>query len=697
MRHNNDQEITNINDNEPLDIVHQQQRTFSFSKLKIVHRIYAGFAVVLALLAGIAAFSAYEFDQLEAKFEYYDDMSDDSALVNELQELIIAAQMASREYLDDSNDEKQQAYMTKFRQTSDLMVKIESEFQDPRKVELIGQISAELTDYATGFDAIVSLTRRRDELVYEVIRGLSEKMDVKLTKIRQQALLDDDDTVASSASEMQEKLLKAQLHTVTFLDDSTQQNADLIGSEMTEARAHYKKIVEKTTVNGLIEVLEALKSDAVAYFEATNELIENIFSTEDIRARILDQGAKDILARSEEIVRMSEIEEARLLDGVFSLLNKSINALIVVCVIALAFGLFFATVIGQGITKPIARLTDVMGKLAHKDFAAEVPGRERHDELGQMAKAVEIFKQGGLHTMELEAQQAEQKRLAEQEKKQLLMKMADEFDQHVGGIVTAVTSSAEQLNTTAISMASVSDQTSTQAAQASAASEQTSGNVQSVACATEEMNQTISEVSKQVNKASIATQEAVEKVKSTNGQMETLALTSNTIGEVIEMISTIAEQTNLLALNATIESARAGAAGKGFAVVAAEVKELANQTSRATSEIGDKITEIQDAAKQASNSMEDVGEVIENVDRISRSIVEVMEEQNASTREIADNINQVARGADAVNSNIQSVTEASKIAGDASGEVRLAASELSQQSGVLKEEVDRFIAQIRVG
>jgi methyl-accepting chemotaxis protein len=321
---------------------------------------------------------------------------------------------------------------------------------------------------------------------------------------------------------------------------------------------------------------------------------------------------------------------------------------------------------------------------------------DRDDEFGILARALASFRKTQHETKIAAEQKAANRRLRE-EKREHMDKVTDEFSTNAERIVEIVSTASAELEASAQSMAGISEQTSSQAAAASEASQLTSSNVQSVASATEEMTSTIGEISQQVAEASGASKQAVEEVGNTSAQMHALAQTANKIGEVVEMISSIAEQTNLLALNATIESARAGEAGKGFAVVAGEVKQLASQTAKATGEISQQIADIQNATKLASDSMDHVTQAISRVDEISTAIAAAMEEQSAATQEIAGSVNQAAAGTQQVNDNIASVSQASQEAGAASGQVMSSAGELSQQAELLKDEVDRFIAQVRAG
>lgn len=346
-------------------------------------------------------------------------------------------------------------------------------------------------------------------------------------------------------------------------------------------------------------------------------------------------------------------------------------------------------------SNPITAMTSAMKELAEGNHDIEVPARDRTDEIGDMSDAVEVFKVNAIRNRELEAEQEQQKQRAEEEKRKMLNQLADNFDASVGSIVETVSSASAELTSTAQSMASISEETSNRASSVAAASEEASTNVQTVATAAEEMSASIAEINSQVAQAADVSKQAVENVTKTSTQIDELSETADKVGAVVSMISDIAEQTNLLALNATIESARAGEAGKGFAVVASEVKALANETAKATEEIAAHIQRIQGATKGAVASIVDIGSVVSQLEETSTVIAAAMEEQGATTQEISRNVQEAATGTKDVSANITSVTQASQEAGSASSQVTSAAKELSEQSELMKAQVEKFLSQIR--
>jgi len=354
---------------------------------------------------------------------------------------------------------------------------------------------------------------------------------------------------------------------------------------------------------------------------------------------------------------------------------------------------FWATF--RRIVAPMTQMTKAMTKLAEGDKTLEIPGRDRHDEIGAMAAAVQVFKDNGVAMDRMRAEQEEMKRAAEQTRRQTMLDLASQFEASVKQVVDVVSSAAAEMQATAQALANTAEDTSRQSGLVSAASEQTAANVETVAAASEELVASIAEIGRQLHQAAEITSRAAEDGQHTNATMGKLGDVAQNIGEVVNLINVIAEKTNLLALNATIEAARAGDAGKGFAVVASEVKSLANQTARATEDIKAKVAAIQNEAKVAADEIRGICETLIETRGVSSTIAAAVEEQSAATQEISRNVQEAASGTTQISKNVAGVTKAANETGAAANQMLGAAADLARESETLRTEVGKFLATVR--
>jgi methyl-accepting chemotaxis protein len=465
----------------------------------------------------------------------------------------------------------------------------------------------------------------------------------------------------------------------------------------------------KSTVSDNPAQVQLLQETEATIREWQAEVVEPMI---ELRRKIGDAKTMDNMAdlvgeargksyfdRFRAVMIAFEQEEAGLMEqrraSADSAIDQTYTAIKFGVGIGLVFGLMIAWAIGQAIAGPITRMTRTMLQLADGDNNVDVPGAGRTDEIGDMSQAVQVFKNNAIEKQRLEKEQAALAERTEEEKRQTMNELADRFERQVKEVVDGVGSSATEMQATAQQMSATAEETSRQSANVATASDQATANVQTVAATAEELSASIAEIGRQVMQSARISQNAVDEAESTNETVKGLAEAASRIGEVVTLINDIAGQTNLLALNATIEAARAGEAGKGFAVVAQEVKNLANQTAKATEEISTQIGAVQEETNDAVTAIERIRGIIGEVNDIATTISSAVEEQGVSTQEIARNVQQAAQGTQDVNANIESVSRAAGETGSAAGQVLNAAQEMSRQAEGLRGEVDRFLQEVR--
>jgi methyl-accepting chemotaxis protein len=451
------------------------------------------------------------------------------------------------------------------------------------------------------------------------------------------------------------------------LDDASRRRFEKIKPAFKTYRDDALGVADMTKTDAAYGVM--LMGDAERNFKALRELLGDFVAD-------LQRQRREVVAGTFE-----RMDTTKLL--FIALLGAAI-ALSAVCT-------FF---ISSRTVRPLLSLTKVMGALAEGDISVDIPGRERRDELGSMARTVQVFKETAVSAQTLAAER-ETRHADQQHRVAHLTALAKGFEDKARTVLMAVAQATTEMQSTAKDMVGTAEQTSAQAGTASDASQQAAQHVSAVAAATEQLSASSNEIAQQVTHSLEIAKKAVGTAASTNGTVGSLADSARKISEVVRLINDIATQTNLLALNATIEAARAGDAGKGFAVVAAEVKSLAMQTAQATEDIGAQVSEIQATTSETVSAIARIAETIDEMSTIATSIASAVEEQCAATREIAGNVQHASGKTGEVSTNVTGVADAAARTGGAADQVFRAAEQLAQQSGTLRRDIDAFLADLK--
>jgi methyl-accepting chemotaxis protein len=536
-----------------------------------------------------------------------------------------------------------------------------------------------------GISSLKSLSERGEAMARSAERSLSAaRANEHVTAINRaefRSALDPRDENRLAARSVIEDQLKRFRERLEDVSKSRDQKAQALMPAVHSALSVYEAQMKET-----LNAVEAAKSAEVTGMAV--KLRETVMKSR-ADAEVLQKSIRAVADRLDQKVE----EDSKAADKEYASTSRLLT---VIALSGVFFGLVFGFMIGQfGVAKPIRAIVALLQQLANGNYDCEVHGTDRGDEVGDVAKTALVFKENGLAKIRMEEEQKEAEAHAAARRRQDMLTLAEKFETAVGEIVETVSSASTELEASAGTLTSTAERSQELATTVAAASEEASTNVQSVASATEELSGSVNEISRQVQESARMANEAVGQARNTTDRVSELSKAATRIGDVIELINTIAGQTNLLALNATIEAARAGEAGRGFAVVASEVKALAEQTAKATGEIGQQINGIQAATQDSVNAIKEISGTIEKLSEISSTIAAAVEEQGAATQEISRNVQQAAQGTQQVSSNVIDVQRGATETGSASSQVLSAAQTLSTDSNRLKLEVDRFLANVR--
>ena len=665
-----------------------------FSNLKVGQKIGLASAVTLGFLAIVAGVGYFGLSGANDNFKEYRGYARQTNELGRIQANLLLARLYAKDYIAKNTDEAAQKVRERIEATVSISDGAKKLFHRPDAVAAIKDVAANMHAYQNSFNRVVELINARNKLV-DRMNEIGPKSERALTKIMESAFRDGDAEASYRAGLTLRHLLLARLYSNRFLVDNLKASGDRAGKELSAVSETAKVMLaelQNPTRRRLADEVVKLASQYSKTFQQTQDTIN---TRNGIIKGTLDVIGPKVADTTEKLKLENKASQDRLGPAASASMDRSVLTTKIVAILAIVLGSALAFFIGRAISRPVIDMTQAMARLADGNLSAEVPAIGRRDEIGDMAGAVQIFKDNAIEVERLKQQREEQEKAAEEEKRRQMQELADSFESSVGTVIQTVSSAATELQQTAETMSATAGQTNSQSVVVATASEQASVNVQTVATATEELTASIAEINRQINESNAISQQAVQDANHANRDVQGLAKAAQTISDVVGLISDIAEKTNLLALNATIEAARAGEAGKGFAVVASEVKSLANQTAKATEEIASQVENMQSATGNTVKAIEKIGDIINQIGANATSISSAIEQQNAATQEISRNVQEASTGTQQVASTIVSVRQAAEETGESSSEVLGAAGELSRQSEALRGQVDKFISGLR--
>jgi methyl-accepting chemotaxis protein len=664
----------------------------SFLNFRIRGRLYGGFGALIVFCAGLAGFGVWELRGIGDDITSMTIQSKNTIRVVQISSELQAIRRAILRY-DFDHDEA--SFTEAEKRLADTSVLLDVAIKETRAEErraVYREIQMDVAELklkrvALG-DAVKQMLAGKDLLFTD-----GDKMAADVQKFVDAA---EKTEFSTAASALEAKVLLVRVANWRFLATRDPKGLATFKTNVGKAREEIAELDKAGLPPNLAALLAPVKAGVAKYADAFEKASAGLLLGDELYYKAVTPLTKSAVEKTEAL--RSSIEGAffETTTEANDRISSTVSMQEIVAVLAVLLGFAVAFLIARGIINPLAGLTSAMKELAEGNFGVRLPGLDRKDEVGDMAQAVEGFKAKAADKAREEAEaKIRQDQIATQQRKAEMIKLADGFEAAIGEIVETVSSASTELEASASTLTSTADHAQELATMVAAASEEASTNVNSVASATEELSSSVNEISRQVQDSARMASEAVGQARSTTDRVSELSKAASRIGDVVELINTIAGQTNLLALNATIEAARAGEAGRGFAVVASEVKALAEQTAKATGEIGQQISGIQSATQDSVTAIREISGTIEKLSEIASTIAAAVEEQGAATQEISRNVQQAAQGTQQVSANITDVQRGASETGSASSQVLSAAQSLSADSNRLKLEVGKFLDTVR--
>jgi len=664
----------------------------SFLNLRIRGRLYGGFGALVLFCAALAGFAVWQLWGIDTQVAFMTLQSKNAIRAGEIATELQATRRALLRYAFDQDE-------ASFAESEKHLSKITHLLEEAARTTPSEERRAM---YTNAIKEMAEMTTKRaalGEAIKQMLAGRNllftdgDQMAADVQKFVDAA---DKTDFAHEVSALETKVLLVRVANWRMLATRDSKGIATFKANTGKAQQQIARLEKADLPSDLAALLATVKTGVGKYAEAFEKTGPNLLLGDELYYKAITPAIVGTVEKMDSAqAAIGQLFEKAGADTE-SHISTTVTVQESVAGAATLLGLMIAFLVSRGIVNPLSGLTSGMQELAGGNFGVVLPGLNRKDEVGDMAQAVETFKVKAEEKARQEAEaKIKQDQIAAKQRKADMLKLADQFEGAVGEIIETVSSASTELEASANTLTATAARAQEVTTMVAAASEEASTNVQSVASATEELCSSVNEISRQVQESARMANEAVSQARKTNDRVGELSKAAARIGDVVELINTIAGQTNLLALNATIEAARAGEAGRGFAVVASEVKALAEQTAKATGEIGQQVTGIQAATQESVGAIKEISGTIEKLSEISATIASAVEEQGAATQEISRNVQQAAQGTQRVSSNIVDVQRGASETGSASSQVLSAAQSLSGDSNRLKLEVGKFLNTVR--